>query len=337
LSVEKLAKLRGNHRKVHIFRVVPNWKINLYTFAILDKVFGLKWRAYFLARMIFYFRPYLVHFHEMQHGAYIMNLIVDYPRIPTNIKKVISTWGSDISLYSWVDSHQANLKTCFSWADLVSAEKKVEEDDARRLGFTKEFLAPVYIHLGISESELNARNEPPSTRKRILVKGYQGGPGRALNALEVLLLNRKLLLDFEILVFSADEPVRIQVDKMRNKFLMNIRTFSASHDAMRDYFSSARLSIGLSESDGLPASFVEAISVGCFAIQSQNSAAIEFISNGVNGFLVDPWNFEDIERSLIQGLTNDYLVDSASELNRDILRKKYNREIGIRNLRNIYI
>ena len=335
LTKDKAQKLVGEHKNLKVFKLLPHWKLNFYAFAVLDKLFGLTWRAYFLGKQIIFFKPSVLHFHEMQHGAYIMNLLVGYKKIPTNTKKVISTWGSDLTLFSWSDSHQANLRSCMHWANIITAEKKSEEIDARRLGYSGEFRAPVYIHLGVPRN-LPQIDLPPSKRKRILIKGYQGWAGRGLNALEVLTRNKALLHGFEVLVFSSDESVRIQIDKMRNLHLINIRAFSASHTEMQEYFASSRLAIGLSESDGLPASFVEALSAGCFTIQSKNSSAVEFITDGVTGFLVDPWDLDSIQNALEESLTNDLLVDNSVSLNRQTLFKKYNRETGIEKLRNLY-
>jgi glycosyltransferase involved in cell wall biosynthesis len=118
---------------------------------------------------------------------------------------------------------------------------------------------------------------------------------------------------------------------------MNIRTISGTHKEMQELFHTARVSIGLSVSDGLPASFVESIYAGCFPIQSENSAIREFIKNGENGFLLDPWDIAGIERALKMSLTDDDLVDKASEINRIVLNKKYDLKIGLKRLRSLYI
>ena len=333
---ERKQHLKAKHENTVVLKFWLPWKLHLYLMAVLDKAFGLKWRSYFLARALIFFRPSVIHFHEMQHGAYIFNYISGYRKLAVNAQYVISTWGSDLSLYSWADNHQAHLKSSLHWADLLTAEKSQELVDANRLGFTGEFRAPVYIHVGVNENKLSHKLIPPSERKKILLKGYQGGPGRGLNGLHVISQNAKSLDGFEVLVFSADDPVRIQVDKLRNRDGLNIRCFSTTHDGMQEIFMSSRLSIGLSETDGLPASFVEAMTAGCFTIQSQNSAAQEFIVNGKNGFLVDPWGFNEINHAFVQALTNDQLVDSAVEINHEVLRSKYSLNEGLQNIRNIY-
>lgn len=333
---ERMQKLRSDHENIVVLRFWLPWQFNLCLMAVLDKAFALKWRSYFLARALMIFRPAVTHFHEMQHGAYMFNYISGYPRVAGNSRLVISTWGSDLSLFSWADNHQAHLRTSMHWVDILTAEKPQELIDANRLGFTGEFRAPVYIHVGVDEKVLKHELVPPSNRKIILLKGYQGSPGRGLNGLQIISQNAKILENFQILVFSADEPVRIQVDVLRNRDGLNIQCFSASHDEMQEIFKTSRLSIGLSQTDGLPASFVEAMASGCFTIQSKNSAAQDFIVNGENGFLVDPWGFDQMNHAFVQAVTNDYLVDSAVEINLDVLRRKYNLHQGLQNIRDLY-
>jgi glycosyltransferase involved in cell wall biosynthesis len=82
---------------------------------------------------------------------------------------------------------------------------------------------------------------------------------------------------------------------------------------------------------------VEAMAAGAFPIQSANSAGKDFIVNGVNGFLVDPWNIESIKDSIIAAITQSSLVDQASTLNIEILQEKYSSEDGIQKLRELYL
>lgn len=331
----RLKKLRGIHQKTKIIKFMPFWRLNYIWSILLDKTVGLPWRSYFLGKVILKYKPAIAHFHEMQHGAYIYNYLVGYPKISSSMKRIISTWGSDLTLYSWVDTHQSQIRTSLGWAQFLTAEKSDELLDAKRLGFKGDFIAPTYIHLGRKpRSEINFL--APSKRSRIFLKGYQGNPGRALNGLNALMQIKPLLKNFEILVFSVSEAVEIQINLMKNKEGINVKTVSGTHGEMQELFHSARVTIGLSISDGLPASFIESIYAGSFPIQSENSAIREFIENEKNGFLVDPWDIDGIARALQISLTDDDLVDNASEMNRLILNRKYDLNIGLKRLRSLY-
>ena len=324
-------------RKFKTFKLVPFRKLNFVLYYVLDNLIGIRWRSYFLCRLIVRNKPRIIHFHEMQHGAYIFNNLAKNRRIPTDSRKIISTWGSDLTLYSWDSEHIHQIKACLSWADIVTAEREEELFDAQRLGFDGDFRAPVYITIGQNTSELRDQKKP-SSRKAILVKGHQSDTGRALNVLQAIFQLSSQLSDFEIVVYSAPTPVQIQVDILRNKHKINIRVLpKVSHTEMCDLFYHARLSISVAVSDGLPGVLIEAMQAGAFPIQSSNSAGKDFIVQGENGFLVDPWDIESIKDSIIRAINDNSLVDKASDLNREILQDKYALKDGIRKLRELYL
>lgn len=322
---------------ISIFHLLPSRKLNFALYYVFDILFATKWRSYFLARYIIRHRPSIIHFHEMQHGAYLYNQIVNYRKLPQNSRKIISTWGSDLTLYSWVSEHHNQIKTCLSWADIITAEREIELADAIRLGFKGDFRAPVYINVGSNPFELKERIKP-SSREIILIKGHQSDTGRALNVLHVISKISGHIKNYEIIVYSAPVSAQIQVDILRNKYNINISTLpKTDHSAMLDLFSRARIAISIAISDGLPGALVEAMQAGAFPIQSSNSAGQEFISPGENGFLVDPWNFKEIEDSIMVALTDNFLVDQASILNDKILQEKFNMHDGVSKLRKLYL
>ena len=334
---KKVVMSTRKQKFIRIFRLFPNIQINFVLYYVLDILFGLKWRAYFLAKFIIKHKPSIIHFHEMQHGAYIYNLIVNYRKVPNNSQNIISTWGSDLTLFSWVDEHQMRIRSCLKWADVLTAEKEEELDDALRLGFKGKFVAPVYITLG-EKLQSQFRYSKPSSRNLILVKGHQSETGRALNALIVIAGMTSELKNFEIIVYSAPASVQTQVDLLRNKHQLNIKVISKiTHDEMKALFQKARVAISLAISDGLPGVLVEAMAAGAFPIQSQNSAAQQFLVHGESGFIVNPWDFNAIRESLYKAITDDALVDHAYDLNLKSLTQDYNYDDGVAKLRKLYL
>lgn len=334
---KKVVMSTRKQKFIRIFRLFPNIQINFVLYYVLDILFGLKWRAYFLAKFIIKHKPSIIHFHEMQHGAYIYNLIVNYRKLPNNSQNIISTWGSDLTLFSWVDEHQMRIRSCLKWADVLTSEKEEELDDALRLGFKGKFVAPVYITLG-EKLQSQLRYSKPSSRNLILVKGHQSETGRALNALIVIARMTSELRNFEIIVYSAPASVQTQVDLLRNKYQLNIKVISKiTHDEMKALFQKARVAISLAISDGLPGVLVEAMAAGAFPIQSQNSAAQQFLVHGESGFIVNPWDFNAIRESLYKAITDDALVDHAFDLNLKSLTQNYDYDDGVAKLRKLYL
>jgi hypothetical protein len=184
---------RKGKKSIRIFRLLPNRKLNFIAYYCLDVLFGLKWRAYFLAKVTIKHKPSIIHFHEMQHGAYIFNLIADYRKIPNNSRNIVSTWGSDLTLYSWVDKHQSQIKSCFNWIDILTAEKEIELEDAKRLGYKGEFRAPIYITVGQNFSD-NLEKVKPSARKCLVSASHSFGAYPTPNCSQAALSKPRLVI-----------------------------------------------------------------------------------------------------------------------------------------------
>ena len=322
--------------KLKIFHFPVGKKLNNLLFRFLDLTLGHKWRSVLIFRYIRRARPNVLHFHELQHGAYLFNPISRYFGEGRNFKVVCSTWGSDLLFYGELESHRKDIEEVISWTDLMTAERVNDKKICDKFDYGKEFLAPVYITIGL-DAPIELPKVRASERKKILIKGYQDSHGRALNALAALEVIKSDLQDFEIRVFSASEAVRLQVEFLRSTKHWDIEVINrTSNKEIKKHFSESRIYIGLAISDGLSTSMVEAMANGAFPIQSLNSAVNIFIENGVSGFAVDPWNLEDIARCIDIALSDNELVDKASISNIETLERNYNYKEGISLMKKIY-
>jgi glycosyltransferase involved in cell wall biosynthesis len=337
LKKSGIKSLKVKSNSVKIFQLIPFARINYLAYFFLDYFFGMTWRAFILRYFMLLIRPKIVHFHEMQHAAYIYNYIYDYKRTHSDAKYIISTWGSDLNLYSYLSGNKHQVETCLKWVDVVTAERSIEQIVLQEYEFNKQFVAPMYITVGrdIADTQNLSRT---SERKSIIVKGYQDTSGRALNVIQVLSEISESLVDFEILVFSASDSVKAHVDYLNNSNGMKIRVLNRMPNSdLQKYFRNSRIYIGMSISDGLSTSMVEAMSAGTFPIQSANSAAPKFLVDGQSGFVVDPWDLPTLKESILKALEDDLLVDAAAELNLETLKRKFSLEIGIEKMRSLYI
>jgi len=307
------------------------------TFRVLDILTNRLWRSYFLYREIRRIKPTHLHFHETQHGAYIFNPIAYHPKVRFKGRLIVSTWGSDLIVYGNTESQGAELKRVMSWTNLLTSERAVDLEIAEKHGFRGEFKAPIYITVG-GKFHLN-RIDKTSERRLVVIKGYQDNHGRALNALESIeKLSLTMNLDkFVFRVFSASESVKLKVELLQEVRGLNIKVLPhMSKIALMKFFEESRVYLGLSISDGLSTSMVEAMSYGAFPIQSENSAAPDFILDGITGGVVDPWDIKKIVEILGKALTDDDLVDNASTANIQTLCRKYDWEIGLNQLVHVY-
>ena len=338
-QVKKLNKITLNSKsrtKLRVFNFPLGWKLNNLSFRVLDLIFGLKWRSIPLYLFIKIVKPKYIHFHELQHGAYIYNHIFKNFSNRRKFKTICSTWGSDLLFYGRLDSHRDELRKVLTWTDTLTSERADDIEIAESIGFSGKFVAPVYITVG-TKFPIELPKIVPSKRSEIIIKGYQDSHGRALNALAALELVHSDLGKFKIRIFSASQPVKLQIEFLKNKYGWDIAEIPRiSNEEMQYHFSNSRLYIGLSVSDGLSTSMIEAIKNGAFALQSSNSAANLFLEDWVTGFISDLWDIESIARKIQIALSSDDLVDNAVSINFSKLESLYNYEIGLRLMRDLY-
>ena len=100
-----------------------------------------------------------------------------------------------------------------------------------------------------------------------------------------------------------------------------------SHDEMLSWYGRARIYIGLSISDAIPTSLLEAIVMGSFPIQSNTGAAEEWIFDGETGFIVPPEDPEIVAEAIRKAVRDDNLVDSAVEANYRVAEDRLDEDL----------
>jgi glycosyltransferase involved in cell wall biosynthesis len=90
---------------------------------------------------------------------------------------------------------------------------------------------------------------------------------------------------------------------------------------MLQHFSNARIYIGISLSDGISTSLLEAMATGCYPIQTNTSCANEWIQSH-SGSLVQVDDPESLSKELINLLTDDQKIEDAYVKNKLIISNK---------------
>jgi glycosyltransferase involved in cell wall biosynthesis len=151
-----------------------------------------------------------------------------------------------------------------------------------------------------------------------MIKGYTGFVGRADLALQACQIAAESLRGFEIVLYSSDLKSRRLARGLAKNHNISVTIYKKhklSHEKMLELFRSARIYIGISESDGISTSLLDAISSGCFPIQTNTSCANEWVTDGLTGSLVDFNDVNSISSAIHMALTNDDLVDNAALVN----------------------
>lgn len=87
-------------------------------------------------------------------------------------------------------------------------------------------------------------------------------------------------------------------------------------------FSKASVYVSLSSHDGTPNTFLEALACGCFPIVGDIESLREWLVQGQNGLLVDPFSTETAAKAIIEALRNADLRNQALKINWQLVKER---------------
>jgi glycosyltransferase involved in cell wall biosynthesis len=287
-------------------------------------------RAWRLAQTISKLQPDIIHSLEIQHAGYLTLAAREHLKgeFPTWI---MANWGSDIYLFGRLKEHKDRIRAVLAACDFYNCEGQRDVNLARVFGFQGEVLSVLPNTGGIDLSQVHKLRQPGRTSERrvILLKGYQTWAGRALVGLRALRLCADVLKGYRVGVYLAgDESVRIAAELLEEATGVPVELIpNCTHEEMLAWHGRARISIGLSISDGISTSALEAMAMGSFPIQSNTSCADEWIKCGESGFFVPPEDPQVIADAIRRAVTDDDLVDRAAEINARTVMERLDQSV----------
>ena len=290
---------------------------------------GLMDKSCRLAKVIKSIRPDIVQSLEIQHAGYLTFAAREQLEgFPTWI---VTNWGSDIYLYGRLAAHQQKLRDLLGACDYYDCECKRDANAVRELGFRGKLMPVVPNTGGFHLDHLAGLRQPghTSARRLILLKGYQDTPGRALCGLRALAMCADELKHggYRVVVYSASADVKNAAELVTVATGLPIVAIPhIKHEEMLKLHGRARASLGLAISDGVSTSFLEALAMGSFPIQSHTACADEWITDGESGILVPPEDPHIIARAIRRAVDDDGLVDRAAEINARTARRRLDYE-----------
>ncbi len=273
-------------------------------------------------------KPDLIHSLETQNAGYLA-LQVKKKMGRLFPKWIHTNWGSDIYLFGRLRKHKKMIEELLSQCDYYSCECRRDVKLALKHGLKGQVL-PVYPNTSgfdlIKLAKLKEKTGKTSARKVIMLKGYQGWAGRALVGIRALSRVKDLLSGYRIVIYSHSGSVDIQIAAellgQDANVEVEIIPLNTPHEKIMSLHGEARISIGLSISDAISTSLLEAMVMGSFPIQSWTSCADEWVTDGKSGILVPPEDPEIIEKVIRKALTDDNLVDKAAKINWKVAEEK---------------
>lgn len=294
-----------------------------------DEGAPLFYGARMLVRLIRQLKPDLIHSMEFQHCGY--RVLRARELIGTGFPPWLATnWGSDIYHYQHDLRHRAQISRLLRAVDFYSCECERDVQLARTLGLTGQVL-PVLPNSGGFDLRTAAamRGVSPSRRRVIAVKGYQHFAGRALTALAALESCADVVANYEVVIFSAAPAVVARASVLRTSTAIRSITIlpRVDHEQMLRIHAQARVYLGVSASDAISTSVLEAMAMGAFPIQTDTSCADEWFADGVGGYLIPPDDVERIATRLRKALTDDALVDRAAAVNWEVVKTRLDKRL----------
>lgn len=307
------------------------WLINRFAalWWLLDRtlLFSNRIRGTYLVRTLAKERFDLIHVMESQNGGYILLRALQMAPDAMKPKILLTLFGSDLYWYSRFPGHKAILKRLMSSIDILSTECRRDHLLARELGFRGDLLP-----LGPAAGQWPVQNpsetllDAPGKRKTILVKGYQNKWGRATTALAALEKLGQQLEGFDVVIYSAEGRIPRLGRRLGRRLGISVRTYrkhALSPAEMASLMSRARIHIGLSISDGLPASVIEAAAYGSYFIQSDSSCTSDWFRSG-SWSSVQAENVEQVTAALRRVIDDIALLERAQDENYQVIESKFN-------------
>jgi len=312
-QIRELLKNSDQNRSRFFLNPLARWFAIPMWFA--DIVLGNRVRGYLVSRMVRRIEATHLHAMELNHAGKIS--VRALKKLDLQRPKVISTvWGSDIFWFGRFAKHQGYLTEILKGTDLLISECTRDQELAKNLGFRGEFAKSESL-FGFADSQIRNERTKTSERNLILIKGYESFVGRASIAIKAVETLSKELEKYEIHVYSTTGKTRRVIrkyNKNAKRRIIYYKKNSLSSTQMLELFERARIHIGISLSDGVPASMLESIVTGAFPIQSNTACCNGWLINHKSGLLVSPELVEVVE-ALALAVQDDDLVDSAMAIN----------------------
>lgn len=239
----------------------------------------------------------------------------------SKLKWIYSSWGSDLFYFQNEPSYLKDIKKVLPRVDYMFSDCKRDARIAEQYGFKGEFLGVFPGGGGYTVSSMKEQSQLLQYRNTIIIKGYQGRSGRAINVLQAIKNLKDQLSNYDIVVFGADSDVIQFLNTYKLVAWKNLRTYERiPHNSILELMGKALIYIGNSASDGMPNTLLEAIIMGAFPIQSNpGGATAEIIEHKKNGLLIDhPESIEEISSLILYAIDDSQMIKKAMAMNMEI-------------------
>ena len=287
-------------------------------FGLIFKRIGRNLKLIFLKNVIEKNTFNFIHALELQGAAYLYDLLPK--QVQNRTALIITNYGSDIQYFQNIPKHQEKIRSVLSKADFYSAECQRDYEFALKFGFKGEFF-PCIPNAGGFHDDVFVKNIIPSNYRYLIMAKCYGGTfglgGLIIDAFEIFLrINSEVRIVMHSVTDDLLEKSKNLLTNFPNRVVIYTLREKIQREKIIDYLSKSRIYIGASKSDGISTSFLEALCLGAYPIQTNTSCASEWIDLGFFGSIIPPDPVEilnalnlsyfdkELDRKRVQNLEN---------------------------------
>jgi len=278
----------------------------------------------FLKKEIKQFKPDIIHIHQANSTSYLSLKAAK----KTNIKTIVTTWGSDVLItpeQSILINRMViyNLKNAdFLTADSLNVADKVIE----RVGKTKNEI--LIANFGVDDFYINVPKENIIFSNRLHTKLYRID-------FVIKSFSRFIKLNSEkwklVIAGKGEETDNLKALVKELKITDKVEFVGwLNKEDNYKYYNKAKVFVSIPESDATAISLLEAMSAACIPVVSDLPANREWITNMENGIIVK--NLDD--NFLNKALELDSL--KTAKINKDLVNQHGTKEVNRKKFIDLY-
>ncbi len=294
----------------------PEWAQRLLPFGLLTAKMSLKWLRHGIKKKLKEIQPDILHGHFLvEYGLYAA--ITGFSPL------VVSAWGSDLLLHPQrsllnrlLVRYTAKRSSLFHVASPFMVTKLEE------MGLRHDNI--VIANLGVGEEFLDVQTQSTAGRS-VLVStrklGQVYNPATLIRAMKLVSKDHPQVL----LRLAGEGPLRQGLEALVAELGLqaNVEFLgSLSEEDVKQTLSEADLYLSTSLSDSASIALLEAMAVGLLPIVSDIAGNREWITDGVNGFLVDPHDTDTMAARITLALSRADWRQEVCQQNKEIVKQR---------------
>lgn len=263
-------------------------------------------------------RPDFVHALRIPYEGMVAAL--SRPTVPL----FVSVWGNDFTLHAHSSPFLGTLtRLTMQRADALQADCSRDLRLAVQWGFDP--ARPTLVVPGNGGIDLRLFSPPSSPPSAPVVLNPRGFRKYVRNdtffrAIPLVLM-KKPDVRFLCAAMSGERQAEAWVQRLGVAHAVELLP-SRPHAAMAELYRQAQVLVSPSVHDGTPNSVLEGMACGCFPIVGDLESLREWITDGLNGLLVDARNPSALAEAILRALSDPALREQASRINVSLLAER---------------